>query len=447
MALVLDMSKDGKPIVAIVGRPNVGKSTLFNRLVGKLTAIVAEVPGTTRDRNYAEASWGSRQFTLVDTGGLEPAPSSEIFDQVKAQVQRAMAEANVILFVVDARDGVTPTDEDIAQLLRRAGKPLVVAVNKVDNPQRRLEAVEFHRLGLGAPVPFSAYHGTGLDDLMDDVLSLLPPPAPQAAQEAALQVAIVGRPNVGKSLLLNAILGQERAIVSPVPGTTRDAVDTLFEYDGKPILLIDTAGIRRPGRVEVGIEHYSVLRAKQAISRADVVLLVMDAAEGITAQDVHIAGFAQEAYTGLVLVVNKWDLVEDKEKSQASLETVLRRRLKFAPNPTLVFTSALLGWGMAQVMTVAQEVGEERAKSFPPQMVEDLVRRAMAAHPPPSSGTRKLLVEGGRQVGVNPPTFVFRVNEPRLLHFSYQRYLENQLRQSLGFPRVPLRLVFKRKAG
>ncbi|MBI2303727.1 MAG: ribosome biogenesis GTPase Der [Chloroflexi bacterium] len=441
------MSRDGSPIVAIVGRPNVGKSTLFNRLVGRLTAIVAQVPGTTRDRLYAPVSWGSQQLTLVDTGGLEPAPSSEIIDQVKSQVQKALAEADVIVFVVDGRDGVTPTDEDIAQLLRRAGKPLIVAVNKVDNPQRRLEAIEFHQLGLGVPVPISAYHGTGVEDLMDEVTSLLPPPAPPTTQKTALQVAIVGRPNVGKSLLLNAILGQERAIVSPVPGTTRDAVDTLFEYGDKLILLIDTAGIRRSGRVEVGIEHYSVLRAKQAINRADVVLLVMDATEGMTAQDVHIAGFAQEAYTGLILVANKWDLVEDKEKSRASLEAELPRRLKFAPNSPLALTSALLGWGVAQVLTVALDVGEERARSSPPQMVEDLVRRAVAAHPPPFSGTRKLLVEGGRQVGVKPPTFVFQVNEPRLLHFSYQRYLENRLRQTLGFPRVPLRLVFKRKAG
>ena len=320
------------PLVAIVGRPNVGKSTLFNRLTGSRQAIVTDVPGTTRDRLLAEVSWEGRGFTLVDTGGLEPRPEDPIKEQVRAQVEVAVSEADLIIFLMDVSDGITPGDQEVAGWLRRTQKPLVVAVNKVDNESREVSTTEFHRIGLGDPLPISAYHNLGIYDLMDRVVTMLPPAEEAEEVDEAMKLAIVGRTNVGKSMLMNAILGQERAIVSDVPGTTRDALDTRFTYENQPSVLIDTAGIRRPGRIEKGIEYFSVLRAVRAVQRCDIALLVMDATELASAQDAHIAGHAWDGYRGLMAVVNKWDLApqEDLYEKEMAIQTV-RRRLHFMP--------------------------------------------------------------------------------------------------------------------
>ena len=357
------------PLVAIVGRPNVGKSTLFNRLAGHREAIVSGVPGTTRDRLLAEVSWDDSRFTLVDTGGLEPTPQDPLREKVKAQVEAAVSEADLIILLLDVVDGLTHMDEEIAVWLRRTQKPLVVAVNKVDNEKREVSTAEFYRLGLEDPLAISAYHNLGIYDLMDRVISLLPPPPieEEEALEGVVRLAIVGRTNVGKSLLLNSILGQERAIVSEVPGTTRDAIDTQFSYDGQPVVLVDTAGIRRPGKVGRGIEYYSVLRALRAVQRCDVVFLVMDATELATAQDAHISGDAWDGYKGLIVVVNKWDLVPKvtRMEQELAIQTV-RERLHFMPYVPVCFTSALLGDGIQDLMTLAVDIYQERLKRVPP---------------------------------------------------------------------------------
>jgi GTP-binding protein len=432
-----------KPIVAIVGRPNVGKSTLFNRLVGKPFAIVADEPGTTRDRIIADMSWQGVDFTVVDTGGLEPRPGSQLVQLVKDQVDIAINEADVIIFVVSVLDGITAADLEIADLLRRSGKPVVLTANKADNPARRQQAPEFYQLGIGDPFTVSAYHGGGTGELLSQVVSLLPPPTPALPQPQMMKVAIVGRPNVGKSSLLNAILGQERAIVTEVPGTTRDALDTIFEYGEDKVLLIDTAGIRRRGRVERGIESYGVIRALRAIDRADVALLVLEAPELITAQDLHVAGYLQQSYKGVVVVVNKWDLAENKDKDSYIAE--IRDRLKFLHHAQILFASAKLGLGIKQILPAAVEVCQERQKRVPTAQLNSLIESATVGHTLPRSGKRQLKVLYVTQADVNPPTFVFFVNDPRLVHFSFQRYLENRLRQAFGFAGTPLRLVFRRR--
>jgi len=434
-----------KPIVAIVGRPNVGKSTLFNRLAGERIAIVEDLPGTTRDRVYADMSCGEREITLIDTGGFEPRPDSDLRQKVKHQAEVAIEEADVIIFMVDVLDGVTIPDQEIAETLRRSRKPLILAVNKADNDQRRQQAFQFHELGIGEPMAISAHHGIGVSDLMDEVCTRLPPPAPAVQEPEMLKIAIVGRPNVGKSMLLNAILGQERAIVNETPGTTRDATDTVFKYDGEPILFIDTAGIRRRGKVEVGIERYSVMRALNAISRADVVLLVIEAAEIMNEQDMHIAGYIHEALKGIVVVVNKWDLARELEVDKAQCAHEIRQKLKFFPDVPMAFASAQFGKGIKQVLTAARGVYRERQKRLPTPLLNDEMNRAIAAHPPPSLWGRQLKLSYVTQPDVEPPTFVFFVNDPRLVHFSYQRYLENSLRRAFGFKGTPLKLMFRRK--
>ena len=433
------------PLVAIVGRPNVGKSTFFNRLTGLREAIVSDIPGTTRDRLLAEVSWDDCQFTLVDTGGLEPRPQDSLRAQVKAQVEMAVSEADLIIFLLDVVDGLLPMDQEIAAWLRRTQKPLIVAVNKVDNPKREVSAAEFWGLGLDEPLLMSAFHNLGIHDLMDKVASLLPAPTAEADEvEGAMKLAIVGRTNVGKSLLLNSILGQERAIVSEVPGTTRDALDTPFTYDGEPVVLIDTAGIRRPGKVEWGIEYYSVLRALRAVQRCDVALLVMDATELATAQDAHISGHAWDGYKGLIAVANKWDLVpnEDGTERELAVQTI-RRRLHFMPYVPICLTSALLGEGISELMALAVNVYRERQTRIPPGRLQHAAMAALADHTPPYNGGRRLSISGVRQVDVNPPTFIFAVNYPHLVHFSYRRYLENRLRAAFGFTHTHLRLVFR----
>jgi GTP-binding protein len=442
-----------KPIVAIVGRPNVGKSTLFNRLIGRRLAITHEVPGTTRDRLYAEAEWGGVSFILVDTGGLEVQSSKlkaqkrledDLMAQVRAQAQIAIAEADVIVFLVDVKDGLTAGDEEVAQVLRRTAKPVLLAVNKADSQARREAAVEFYALGLGEPYPISALHGTGTGDLLDQVVSAFPVEEEEGELEA-IKIAIVGRPNVGKSSLLNKILGQERAIVHDVPGTTRDAIDTQMEWEGEPVVLIDTAGIRRKGRIRRGVEKYSVLRALRAIDRADVVLLLIDAVEGATAQDAHIAGYILEEAKSAVVVVNKWDLVEkDTYTMQIYLEHVYAV-LRFLDYVPALFVSALTGQRVDQVLPTALRVQEERLIRIPTAELNRILQEAVARHSPPSKAGQRLKFYYVTQARVDPPTFVFFVNDPRLVHFSYERYLENRLREHYGFLGTPLRLSFRKR--
>jgi len=430
-----------KPIVAIVGRQNVGKSTLLNKLVGKPIAIVEDLPGTTRDRISANVSWQGIEFTIVDTGGLELRPQSTISQRVKEQVEVAITEADVIIFMVDVRDGVVPSDLEIADMLRQANKSIILVANKADNARLETEAAEFYELGLGEPLAISAYHGRGTAELLDRIISLLPSPLPTEAKPEIMKVAIVGRPNVGKSMLLNALLGQERAIVDDIPGTTRDAIDTLVDFDGQSVLLIDTAGIRRRGRVGVGVERYSVIRALRAIDRADIALLVLDAIELLTAQDTHIAGYIQQATKGVVVVVNKWDLAVDESITEC--DRYIRSQFNFISYAPVLYTSAKLGQGVDKVMPQVFKVYQERLKRLPTAVVNSVVQQAVAAHNLPRTGSKQLKVLYATQAEVNPPTFVFFVNDTKLIHFSYRRYLENKLRQSFGFAGTPFRLVFK----
>jgi len=430
-----------KPIVAIVGRQNVGKSTLLNRLAGKRIAIVADMPGTTRDRIFADVSWGEAGFTLVDTGGLEVKPRSTIAQGVKEQVQAAVAEADVIIFLVDSEDGVVPADLEIAEMLRRSSKPIVLAANKADNPKRESQAVDFYEMGLGEPLAISAYHGRGTAELLDRVSSLLLPPQEPETEAEIMKLAIVGRPNVGKSTLLNSLLGEERAIVDEVPGTTHDAINTLLDFGGQNVIVIDTAGIRRRGRWGRGVERYSVIRALRAIDEADAVLLVLDATELLTSQDEHIAGYIQQAAKGVILVVNKWDLAVNQDMVESN--RYIRKKLKFMSYAPVVYTSAKFGQGVDKVMPQVFEVYQERQKRMPTTEVNTVVQQAVAAHNLPRKGTKRLKILYATQAEVNPPTFVFFVNDPRLIHFSYQHYLENKLRRAFGFAGTPLRLVFK----
>lgn len=433
-----------KPVVALVGRPNVGKSTLFNRLIEEPLSIVEDVPGTTRDRIYADAQWGGLAFTFVDTGGLVPDSTVDLEASVRAQVEIAMAEAEVIVFLVDVDEGLTATDIDIASLLRRSNKPVLLAANKADNERRRQAAVEFYELGLGEPHPISALHGTGTGDLLDVILDVVPMRPPELEVEG-IRIAIVGRPNVGKSSLLNTILGQERMIVSEKPGTTRDAVDSLVEWDGQAVILIDTAGIRRRGRVAPGIEHYSVIRALRAIQRSEVALLLLDAVEGVTAQDAHIGGYIVEEAKGVVIVVNKWDLIEKDHYTTDAYTREIRRALKFIAYAPIVFVSAMTGQRVGKAVDVAMSVQEGRSSRVPTARLNELVQDAVARHSPPSKRGTRLKIYYATQARTAPPLFVFFVNEPKLVHFSYRRYLENQLREAFGFEGSPLRLSFRRR--
>ncbi|MFC2019816.1 ribosome biogenesis GTPase Der [Chloroflexota bacterium] len=433
-----------KPVVAIVGRQNVGKSTMLNRMAGRPLAIVQDLPGTTRDRLFANVSWQETEFIVVDTGGLELRPDSTIMQGVKEQVETSIAEADVIIFLVDVKTGVTPSDQEIADKLRSATSPVLLVVNKVDNDRREAEAVEFYELGMGEPLTVSAYHGRGNTELMNRIVSLLPSPEPPPPDPEGMKVAILGRPNVGKSTILNTLLGEKRAIVDAAPGTTRDAIDTRLDFEGQSVLLIDTAGIRRRGRVGRGIERYSVIRALRAIDRADVALLVLDATELATAQDTHIAGYIKQASKGVVLVVNKCDLLANKDTT--AYDRYIKREFRFISYAPILYISAKSGQGINKIMPQVQQVYKERFKRLPTAEVNKIVQQAVAAHNIPRMGTKQLNVLYTTQSEVNPPTFVFFVNDPKLIHFSYQRYLENKLRQSFGFDGTPLRLVFKARS-
>jgi GTP-binding protein len=433
-------------VVALVGRPNVGKSALFNRMLGGRKALVEEIAGTTRDRLYGDVEWREREFRLVDTGGLLLDESPPYSALIRRQVEIAIEEAQVILFVVDAKEGLTAADLDVADVLRRTAKPVLLLANKAESRSRREAAVQFYELGLGEPIPVSAHHGQGVADVMDMVVEMAPAsPAVEAAE--ALAIAIVGRPNVGKSMLLNAILGEDRVIVSDEPGTTRDSIDTPFQFQEQDLLLLDTAGIRRRGRVQPGVEKHSVLRAERAVERADVALLLMDAGEGVAAQDTHIAGLIADAYVGLVLVVNKWDLIDPAPTFRKQFERVVRHRMRFAPWAPLRFISAKEGMGIDGLLAEALKVGEERRKRVSTGELNAVVQRAIGERGPPAVGNRKLKVLYCTQVQAAPPTFVFFVNDAALLHFSYRRYIENRLRRVFGFAGTPLRLVFKGREG
>jgi GTP-binding protein len=454
------------PIVAIVGRPNVGKSTLFNRFAGERIAIVEDVPGTTRDRVYATGDWNGRDFTLVDTGGLELEPGTPIEARVQDQARVAMAEADVILFVVDAEAGLAPLDYEVADRLRRSEKPVVLVVNKADNPRREHEGAEFHALGFEPTITISAQHGRNTGDLADLLVDALPPPSgtadgtasvPEELTEEELdelaetemgppRVAIVGRPNTGKSTLVNRVLGEERMIVSEIPGTTRDPVDSAVVVDGEPMILVDTAGIRRRGAIERGIERYSVLRAMKAIDRADVAVVMTDAVEGYTAQDAHVVGHVLDAGKGLVLVLNKWDVVQKDEKTADERLRALRRDAPYLSWADIVFASAKTGSRLDRVLEEARRVAEERYRRIPTAEVNRVISDAVQDHPPSHVRNRLAKILYATQVAVAPPTFVIFVNDPELVHFSYRRYLENRIRAEYGFLGTPIRLIFRQRA-
>jgi GTPase len=462
-----------KPLVAVVGRPNVGKSTFFNRMIGERVAVVEDLPGTTRDRIYGDADWNGREFTLIDTGGLElgsdipvgqvglTGQPGDIMKHVKAQAELAIEEADVIVFMVDARSGIAAADEEVADLLRRTEKPVILAANKADNAARRLDAVEFYSFGLGEPIAISSIQGTGTGDLLDVIVESLPPEDEETEDEDdedVSRIAIVGRPNVGKSSLLNAILGTERAIVSEVPGTTRDAIDTELMYKDRKLVLIDTAGIRRRGKVGPGVEKFSVLRSERAIERSDVALLLIDATEGLAAQDTHIAGEILEKAKGVVVVVNKWDMAQEQQRAErrgeytdpkAEIESaeayrrIIAEGLKFIPFAPIVFASAKTGYHVQSLLDTVLNVTDMRYLRVPTARLNEVVQDAVRRHNPTVVHSKILKIYYATQVQVNPPTFVFFVNDTQAVHFTYERYLENKLREAFSFKGTAIRLFFK----
>lgn len=434
-----------KPLVAVVGRPNVGKSTFFNRIVGKRIAIVEDTPGVTRDRIYGDASWLDHDFALVDTGGIEPANDDIISTQMRRQAQLAIDTADVIVFLVDGREGVTAADEDVADMLRRSNKPVVLGVNKVDHPKFEDAVYDFYSLGIGNPVTISGEQGLGLGDLLDEVVSYFPPTEGEETHEAT-RIAIVGKPNVGKSSLVNALLGYERTIVSEIAGTTRDAVDTPFEHEGRPYVLVDTAGIRRKRAIdEATIERYSVIRSLGAIRRADVVLIVIDANEGMSEQDVRIAGYVHEEGKASVVIVNKWDLIEKDTHTMNQFKKKLYGDLAFMDYVPILFISAKTGQRVNKVLGLAQHAYAQNCMRVSTGTLNDMINEAVTVTEPPSDKGRRLKIYYGTQVSIKPPTFVLFVNDPELVHFSYKRYLENYLRKSFALDATPLRLIIRRR--
>jgi len=450
----------GTPIVAIVGRPNVGKSTLFNRIVGRRLAVVDNRPGTTRDRLVASAEWNGVSFTVVDTGGIEVLPDTVISGRrpgpervlaqdsapfiplIRAQAEQAVRDADVIIFVTDAAAGLTPGDSEVVDILRRARCPVFLAANKADNERIRQMVFEFYVTGLGSVHPVSALHGVGVADLLDEIVAALPESEAEE-EDDRVKIAIVGRPNVGKSSLLNRLLGEERSIVSPIAGTTRDAIDTYLEWEGTPITLIDTAGIRRRGKIERGAEHYSVLRALRALERADVAFLMIDGVEGVTAQDAHVASLILDEWVSTVVLVNKWDVVEKDAHTIDAYTEWVREALKFLDYVPVLYISALTGQRVNKVIPAALDVRDARFRRIPTGELNRLVQGALERHSPPSKRGKRLKVFYVSQPKVDPPTFVFHVNDPDLVHFGYERYLENQLRKSYDFPGTPLRFIFR----
>lgn len=451
-----------KPVVALVGRPNVGKSTLFNRLAGERLAVVDDIPGTTRDRLVCEAEWIGWVFDVVDTGGIDPTQtgpgrrqqplsvgSADFIEQIRTQAEIAIRDADAVLFLTDADAGVTPADHEVAQILRRYQKevdgerkpPVLLVVNKCENEARRIAALQFYELGLGEPHAISALHGIGTGDLLDALVSTFGERG-EESEDDSVKIAIVGKPNVGKSSLLNRLLGEERAIVSPIAGTTRDAVDTYLDYNGTPVTLIDTAGIRRRGKIDAGVEKYSVLRSLQAIERASVVLLVLDASVGLSAQDAHIAGFILDAWKSAVVLVNKWDAVAKDTFTMGEYTNKIRQELKFMDFVPVLFISAQTGQRVDQVMPLALKVEEERLVRMATSKINQILRQAQDLHVPSRTG-QQLKIYYSTQVRSDPPTFLVYVNDPKLAHFTYIRFLENRIREEYPFTGTPIRLVLR----
>jgi GTP-binding protein len=453
-----------KPVVALVGRPNVGKSTLFNRLANERLAVVDDIPGTTRDRIMADADWAGITFHIVDTGGIDPTQtgpakaqeplsvgSSEFIDEIRYQAEIAIREADAVFFLTDVHNGVTPADIEVAQILRRFQKelndqrwpPVFLVVNKCESQARRDDVYQFYELGMGDPYPISALHGTGTGDLLDALVNSFSSQPDEPEDDDIFKIAIVGKPNVGKSTLLNRLAGEQRAIVSPIAGTTRDAIDTHIMYNGEPITLIDTAGIRRRGRIEPGVEKYSVLRSFQAIERSDVALLLIDATTGITSQDKHIAGFILDAWKSCVVIVNKWDAIEKDTYTMQDYIQHVRQELNFLDYVPVIFISAQTGQRTHQIIDTALQVQEERVTRLSTSSVNRIIREALDRHPPPSKAGRHLKIFYGSQVRSEPPTFLLHVNEPKLAHFTYLRFLENQIRASHPFWGTPIRIILR----
>ena len=430
-----------KPIVAIVGRPNVGKSTLFNQIGKKRVSIVDDMPGVTRDRIYLDAVWLDRAFTMIDTGGIEFEAEDQLLSSMRRQARIAMEEADVIVFVVDGRTGLTTTDTEVAKLLRTTKKPVILAVNKIDSPKQANDVYEFYHLGLGEPIPIAAANSLNLGDLLDAIVAAFPEHDETAGEHDEIAIAVIGRPNVGKSSLVNAILGEERVIVSDIPGTTRDAIDTHFAKDDMKFTLIDTAGMRRKGRIDEDVERYSVMRSLRAVDRADVVLVVLNAAEGITDQDIKIAGYAHESGKGVILVVNKWDLYEKDEKSTLRFTENIRNKIAFLQYAPVLYTSALTKQRVHRVTDLVKYVADQQSMRIQTSTLNEFIQDAIAVNPPPAHKGKPLKIFFMTQTGIQPPKFVIFVNNSELMHFSYLRFIENKLRETFGFEGAPLRII------
>ncbi len=436
-----------KPVVAIVGRPNVGKSTLFNRLVGKRKAIVEDIPGVTRDRIYDNSDWAGREFIVIDTGGIRFDEGDIFTREVKLQAELAIEEADVIIFVVDAKEGISSEDEQLAILLRKSKKPLILAANKVENFQKQLEYYEFYKLGLGEPIPVSAMHGMNINDLLDAVIEKFPEAEEEEEDSDAIKIAVVGRPNVGKSSLVNAFLGESRLIVSDIPGTTRDAIDTPFVFNGQKYILIDTAGIRKKSRISEATERYSVIRSLKSIERADVVLIMLDAVGGVIEQDKRVAGYVHEQAKANILVVNKWDLIEKDGHTMNKFDKDIRQELKFLSYSPLLYISALTRKRIFKVLELVDFVAEQNNRRINTAELNKVINEAMMLNPLPGGGGKKVKILYATQVRTAPPSFVFFANHPEMVHFSYLRYLENVMRKNFGFEGTPIRLFVRQNKG
>ena len=435
-----------KPIIAIVGRPNVGKSALFNKLIGRRVSIVEDTPGVTRDRIYGESDWNGRKFTLIDTGGIEPRTDSEILTFMREQAGIAISHADVIVFLTDIKTGLTASDQEVANMLQKSGKPIVLAVNKMDstgtvNP----DFYEFYNLGLGDPIAVSAVHGHGTGDLLDECVKYFPPEGEDEEDDDRIQVAVIGRPNVGKSSLTNKILGQQRTIVSDIAGTTRDAIDSYFENETGKYVFIDTAGMRKKAKVDEAIERYSVLRAQMAIERADVCLILIDAQDGVTEQDTKVAGMAHEAGKASIIVVNKWDLIEKDGKTMDKMREDVRRDLSYMPYAPILFISAATGQRVDRLFELIQYVNNQAATRITTGMLNSVLADAQTRVQPPTDKGRRLKIYYMTQTGIKPPHFVCFCNDARLFHFSYQRYLENQIRSVFGLEGTPIKMTIRQK--
>ena len=433
-----------KPVVAIVGRPNVGKSTIFNRIVGERISIVEDIPGVTRDRIYSSAEWLNYDFNIIDTGGIDIG-DEPFLEQIRLQAEIAIDEADVIIFLTNGREGVTSADEEVAKILYKSKKPVVLAINKIDNPEMRHLIYDFYSLGFGEPFPISGSHGLGLGDLLDEAAKHFPSGEDNGYQDDVIQFSLIGRPNVGKSSLVNAILGEERVIVSDISGTTRDAIDSLLTYNGQKYVIIDTAGMRKKGKVYENTEKYSVLRALRAIERSDVVLVVIDGEEGIIEQDKKIAGYAHEAGRAIVIVVNKWDAVEKDEKTMKEFEEKIRAHFLFLDYAPIVFLSALTKKRIHTLIPMINVASENHSKRVETSVLNDVIMDAVAMNPTPTDKGNRLKIYYTTQVAVKPPTFVVFVNEPELLHFSYERFLENRIRDSFGFEGTPIKIFARER--